>query len=1114
MDSHKVENSKLYQFLLSEENIYLAIYAMESYIFEYDLLDKKDKIIYQKLKDKLNEKYIINDIIPKVKVEIERLILNKDAHMEVEVYFKPKKYEKGKVEYRPLHTTTLVNQIVSVAMLNLLIYEITDSLKNDGQKSLSLSNLSRLVPSNFYGNRVSLKPKELFKPWKEQYQKYTSLTNEYLKKYHNSLEYKYEVILDLQKFFPSVNPEFIRQYILEKLPANLVEEDEILYDIILEKLLYCKIKNKLSSELWEEYYFDIVSDEILEKKDWSIFQEFTKGIPQGLPQSYFFGNIAMIPIAEQFTAQFPGKSLFYVDDSVLFTNELEESTFLKSLEKLNNNIESMTVKILQKRKIVLSKPLSELEQLYKIKVHESDKSYYIKLNQTGDGEIFLMCLSREASHATSDMFRLYSDEEDNILKERMLTLSSEVKKKIDELSERIKNIEEIQQQDGSMGVLAKYIQKDRFFNEKKDRYTKFIERLNRYYKFFKYRYIRLELMETNELEELEKIIFKQDDNQDFLEWFVDVYKNNIWITAVSIYRKRVIDKEKIDKLKRYIRDINKALFKYNNRDSSYLYKVYTDLLHTNQELDILEIKPYDSLKKIVTKKLANYRQKHYSVVEGYINDILGKKSRNEIMSMCLSNELCKCISIVDENTEEIFRMILNSIYSYLFSVEIEDEFIINKKNKKPLSYGELRLLLFIRNPLFTEAEFRKQNILLSTYNNQLPVDSSILEVTEAFRTFVKAPVFIDNLILTHQYICDIWKNGSKYLYFYTLHNQEHAIELIKNVIKIIHAFDYFQISSLDYYIIFLACYLHDIAMVKIPDFDNFLLNEEEADEIVYEFEKTIKEKKNSWDSVVLKRILIDFYKKIDSFYEKQVREQHGANSAAEIRNVKDLSYLDPFLREFVAEVAAAHVYETSDVYFAKSVASNKAISIKFDKILLRLADALDMSMYRISRPILYHNLEHMQEEAAFHWISHSLVKGYELKTIYEVDENEKTLTPGSIVEKVILKVYVEMSQLSKYSIKEKCSFARINRETLTAEGKSFDLECGMACSPEGECNFLCKWFTEKNKYLLKELEELNQYLKRIPDNFFGSSITVRIEMIESTKLDANQFELIKRYIER
>lgn len=76
-----------------------------------------------------------------------------------------------------------------VSMLNLLIHEVpllddeTDKKGGEGKckNILRLSNLSRLIPSNFYGNRVSLKPEELFKPWKQQYQKYTSLTNEYLK---------------------------------------------------------------------------------------------------------------------------------------------------------------------------------------------------------------------------------------------------------------------------------------------------------------------------------------------------------------------------------------------------------------------------------------------------------------------------------------------------------------------------------------------------------------------------------------------------------------------------------------------------------------------------------------------------------------------------------------------------------------------------------------------------------------------------------------------------------------------------------------------------------------------------------------------------------------------
>lgn len=95
-----------------------------------------------------------------------------------------------------------------------------------------LSNLSRLIPSDFYGNRVSTKPECLFKSWKKQYQKYNQNSNDALKKYHTSLEYKYEVTLDLENFFPTINPIIIYHYIVKNLPAHLKKEDIDLRDII------------------------------------------------------------------------------------------------------------------------------------------------------------------------------------------------------------------------------------------------------------------------------------------------------------------------------------------------------------------------------------------------------------------------------------------------------------------------------------------------------------------------------------------------------------------------------------------------------------------------------------------------------------------------------------------------------------------------------------------------------------------------------------------------------------------------------------------------------------------------------------------------------------------
>ena len=196
-------------------------------------------------------------------------------------------------------------------MLHLFIYKIPDG--GDDHPKLKLSNLSRLIPSDFYGNRVSVKPEYLFKPWKQQYQKYNQNSNEALTRYHTSLEYKYEVTLDLKNFFPTINPIIVYYYIIAHLPAYL-EEKEL--DLLkLDKRIteqYFKVNEKPEADKGE------ITEEDLRSYG------FVRGIPQGLPQSYFFGNIYMISVSKIFKEKFPGIIFFYVDDSVLFTNYVLE----------------------------------------------------------------------------------------------------------------------------------------------------------------------------------------------------------------------------------------------------------------------------------------------------------------------------------------------------------------------------------------------------------------------------------------------------------------------------------------------------------------------------------------------------------------------------------------------------------------------------------------------------------------------------------------------------------------------------------------------------------------------------------------------------------------------
>ena len=222
-----IENTTVYNRLISDENIYLAIYSLDSYIFNKELLSIDDKKLLNQLRDKFDESKI-RDVIDDVRDVLKELVLDKNRFIKAMVYFKPKKYDKDKKKmiFRPLHTTSIIYQIASVSILNMFVYE-----SNDGNDELTLSNISRLIPENFYGNRVSTRPEVLFKPWKTQYKIYSQKANDLFKNYHETHEYNFEIDLDLKNFFPSVSIHMIYNQVLHLLPVNLSEEEKTVYKI-------------------------------------------------------------------------------------------------------------------------------------------------------------------------------------------------------------------------------------------------------------------------------------------------------------------------------------------------------------------------------------------------------------------------------------------------------------------------------------------------------------------------------------------------------------------------------------------------------------------------------------------------------------------------------------------------------------------------------------------------------------------------------------------------------------------------------------------------------------------------------------------------------------------
>lgn len=1082
MQKNKYENTELYKRLISDKNIYLSIFSVDSYIFNKELLSVADNKRLENLKDKFNETYI-TQTIKEVRRCIDKLVLDAQYFVNAKVFLKPKKLEGNKVIFRPLHTSDIVSQIALVSLLNMFIYEL-----NNGYEKLTLSNLSRLIPSNFYGNRVSVNPDVLFKPWKKQYKLYTQKANELFRNYYLTNEYKYEVDLDLENFFPSIHPQVIYNLILSLLPITINEIEIELYKIILIKLIICRIIN-LDSRTMKEYYGNEVENNTC---------NFSLGIAQGLPQSYFLGNICMIEISKIFEKQFHGNSLYYVDDSVIFTNDInDDEDFNKKLAEINTDIERLCKKYIDNNDDVFFRMYNEelitflRNQHFIIKVHDHNKkSTYTEIKQASEGEIHLRSLSREVSQIGFDLYTTYSDEEDDNLNIKMGTL-------IDAICHEQKILDEKENQS------TESVNR----NDNLDTYK---TKLNRYYKFFKYRKLKMDMLKNDkDISINDKSIIIPLDDPDFLDKFINIYKNDIWSAYISLCIRRDIQKKDIEKLKKYITSVNRKIFGYKNQTSSYIYKSFNYFFDIDYNFEAVD--KYQTLKKFARKKFGNYALAHCDITYDIINNTIQKYHWNDLLkeSGMFTNSFLEMICIVDNSTFELKRNVLNAMYSQLFNVELNDNLVLSRKTKRSITYGELRLLVFLRNRWFSEKDYKEYKVNLLDESNISKIDYSILEVLDAFGIFVKYPILVDNLILVHQYTCDVWKNGSKYLYFYTLHNQEHAVDLIKNIIKIIKAIDYFQISRNDFYILFITCYLHDISMVKIPSMDIFLHENNDADKISMEYLDATRGKSID-DDISVRNLLITFYKEIDGFFENEVRSRHARESAYEIRSRKDLGFLDDCLRDIIAEIALAHGQRVEDVYNIKSDAKDRLVSLKFDKILLRIADLLDMSSYRISKPILNHNIEQMSSVSAFHWISHLLTKGYTIETQYTIpDSDDSVLAPKRIEEKIILHVNVAISQLSKVENSNGCEFGKIDTSSISSEG--FRIKCGINCDGNA-CNFLCKWFVKKNQYLLMEFTALKAYLNRTSGNFYKTDIEIMIHIIDKTKLDAQQFEILKENI--
>ncbi len=1121
---------ELFNKILDEQNIFNSVFCMESYVFDKGLLDTSEPVylhdegdieetiaandieLYYALADKYNVE-LISKVIKCCQQKLKWVLEDKKKLFDVTVYFKIKNYDVGakKLNFRPMHTARLIDLICMVSILNCLMFD--DNLDTGVRK---LSDLSKLLPHNFYGNIPSTNVQYLFCKWQTKYKEYTEEVIEHCRSYQQSHNYLTEVSLDIKNFFPSISPKMLYDYIINKL-SKTYEDDLNTLSMAVAKLLYFSI-SKDNIEPWTKYYYPEGTD----LTDTSTYMNC--GIPQGLPQSYFFGNLCMIEVKRLLMQDetFKGDAYFYVDDSVIYIQTRLDDEGKKFKEKIDNlnkslkkwcedaeNKDSTIGDYIDGIYLAFHKKLD-----YKIKFHEGGKSVFTHIDDADNQYGPIANVTRE-TYMNSNLSYNLDEIDDHVSLQKLKALDEVISREIDKLTK--KQNEEVKGKNG---------------NALESR----LKLLRRFKKFFLYRNRLLKIREeggpnTLILDDFENRFLKKVTD---VEKFFEQFEEDIFQSEYRLIIQKFVKKEAKDFVQKIIDFEEKMLV-----ECCVNIKAKLSFLFYSKDVDAAY--RMKSMSQDSYASLIRWAKENFNGLKGIDSETQMKKFR-DFLSLDTKEESEHHIFKMQEEgfdgmlftrfvmkaSAEYQRKILNVYFSEIMDVVPSDILAFSKMNARRFRYTELRILSYLRNRNFELERFEEfvEHINEKDISNQMGIDIGVLEVLNIFIKNVRNPAWVDSLIITHRLTKGLWYNGSKFLNSYTLHNEEHAVTLIMKSMELTNRIDYFMMKDVDYYILFLACYLHDISMVIHPDLRRlssesernmtlitYLMNQ--MQEEVKKFENIdITDKKNSQYKDA-GNFLIEIFNKVYGYFEALVRDNHAKDSAKFIRDHSNslLSYLEPTLLSYVAKVSESHGYDVMDVYGLKSRAKDDTISLKYLMILIRLADLLDVANDRVNYHLLRQNLKNLSTTSKFHWISHLVTDKIVLNTDYITDKNVE-MSDKPITEEIKIELYLNVKQLIATKNAKKCKGCELKKreekDCLWIRIKG-GFDSSEECSEEA-CTVICRWMMQKHDWLVKELIALNEYLYSVNNSLFKTNINFIIHYRDEMRLDADMFDSVQEYL--
>ena len=1117
----KTRNLTIRDRIFDEKNIYSAIFCLESYVFDKGLLDtdnpveikddhgkvkeviaKNDLELYYALSDKHNV-VLIEKVIRLCTKRLSSLFADKNELFTIKVYFKLKSCDNKELKFRPMHTARLIDLICMVSILIPIMYE-DDYI--EGKRSLS--DLSKLLPHNFYGNIPSTNIQYLFHKWQTKYKEYTDNVIKHCRAYQHNHNYLTEVSLDIKNFFPSISPKLLYNYIVNKLSLTY-KDDLYSLNTAIAKLLFFNMEED-NVEPWREKYYPNGCN----ATDSGLYMNC--GIPQGLPQSYFFGNLCMIEIKNILMKDecFNGDAYFYVDDSVIYIQAtLKEDEFKKRIKKLNDKVVEWC-RNSDKRsndisEYVCAKYLDFHKKIdYKIVFHEDGKSVFTPIDEADTRYGSIGDLAREVSMSSNLTWNI--DEIDDQVSLGKLMALDEI------IAEEIKE-------------LKKYEQKN---DKKVDSVSSRLKNLRRFKKFFLYRNRLLKIKDKGGpddemIDDFKKRQLAKDKNIE------DRFEQNDEDIFQSEYRLIIqkVSKDKAENLCRDVQHFEKSILEKANIDDELKHAslYFSKDVRAAVMMKSLIHDHYTYLVRWAKENFSGLKELNHDAQMNKCRDFLAKESEVNIYKMIDEGFEGKPFTkFVMMASTEYKRRILNVFYSEIIGVPPSDALTFTKINSRKLHYTELRIMARLRNKIFNLEQFEAfiNHIDDTDVTNRMIIDLGLLDVLNRFILQVKRPEWVDDLITTHRLVKGLWYNGSKFLNSYTLHNEEHAVTLINKSLELINRIDYFVLKDVDYYILFLACYLHDISMVIHPDLGQLNStkgkNEELISELMAEMKKitTAYFKLDNGDKTGSRvkaagTFIVDIFSKVYEYFENEVRTNHAYDSARFIREHSKtlLSYLEPTLLSFVAEVSESHGNDVLDVYGLKSRAKEDTVSLKYLMMLIRLADLMDVANDRVNYHLLRQNLTHLSLTSKFHWISHLVTDRMDLRTTYYVPKKENgELKEKRIEETINFDLHLNFQQLTTVTNTKKCKCCECVLEKNCIKINILNSVKPYPTCNEDSCTILCLWMTKKHEWLIQELIALNEYLFSVDNSMFKTRIRLNIYYRNDMKLDPDMFDSVQEFL--